>query len=212
MKDINVQTEYWDGAAGRKTFTHPIPMSVFHELLSPAANILDYGCGYGRSCSELIEAGYHNVCGIDISEEMIKRGRHQNGSLDLRTFDGKSANFDDGWFDVCILMAVLTCIPSDAGQEAAIAEINRLLRPGGIALISDYPLQTDARNLKRYKEFEKDFGAFGTFRTEEAIVRHHDMEWIYQLISRFEVLWEQKVRVRTMNGNESDVFQIIVRK
>jgi hypothetical protein len=29
------------------------------------------------------------------------------------------------------LVAVLTCIPSDAGQERTIKEIHRLLRPGG---------------------------------------------------------------------------------
>lgn len=212
MNDLDVQTEYWDGAAASKTFTHPIPLPIFRDLLPPAAKILDYGCGYGRTCSELTEAGYHYVVGIDISEEMIKRGRRLNGNLDLRVFDGRSAHFEDGSFDACLLLAVLTCIPYDNGQNRTISEVYRLLRPGGIAFISDYPLQTDARNQKRYREFEKELGTFGIFRTESAVVRHFDMKRIYRLLSSFDVLWQDSIRVCTMNGNESDVFQIAARK
>jgi len=212
MNDLDVQTEYWDSVAASKTFTHPTPLSVFRDLLPPAAKILDYGCGYGRICSELTEAGYHNVIGIDISEKMIKRGKHLNASLDLRVFDGRSADFPDGFFDACLLMAVLTCIPSDVGQNRTIAEVHRLLRPSGIIFVSDYPLQTDVRNQKRYREFEKELGTFGLFRTEGAVVRHYDMERIQQLLSGFDVLWQNSIRVCTMNGNESDVFQIAARR
>lgn len=212
MIDIDIQTEYWDSVAASKTFTHPIPMSLLRDLLPPDAKILDYGCGYGRTCSELMDGGYDDVIGIDISEEMVKRGRHLDQKLNLRTFDGRSPGFSDGSFDACFLMAVLTCIPSDAGQEGAIAEVHRLLRPGGIAFISDYPLQTDTRNQIRYDKFKNELGTFGMFRTEGAVVRHHEMNRIYRLLSRFEVLWEQKIRVCTMNGNESDVFQILAKE
>lgn len=211
MNDLDIQTRYWDDAAASKTFTHPVPLSLFRDFLPLSAKILDYGCGYGRACSELTEAGYHNVIGIDVSEEMIKRGRSLNSSLDLRVFDGRSTDFEDGCFDACLLMAVLTCIPNDAGQNRTISEIHRLLRPGGIAYISDYPLQTDIRNQKRYREYEKELGTFGMFRTEGAVVRHYDMKRIHQLLSDFDILWQDSIRVCTMNGNESDVFRIAAR-
>jgi SAM-dependent methyltransferase len=212
MDDLDVQSGYWDGVAASKIFTHPIPLSVFHDLFPLDAKILDYGCGYGRTCSELIDAGYRNVIGIDISEEMIKRGRHLNDRLDLRNFDGRSAAFNDRSFDVCLLMAVLTCVPSDAGQAHTIDEIHRLLRPGGFIFVSDYPLQSDTRNQKRYKEFEKELGTFGLFCTEGAVVRHHDMQRIHQLLSPFNILRQEHIRVCTMNGHESDVFQIVAQK
>jgi len=211
MSDLNVQTDYWNGVADVKTFSHPVPIGVFHELLPPAARILDYGCGYGRTCATLIDAGYRNVVGIDISEEMVKRGRCLRGNLDLRIFDGKSAEFDDCSFDACLLIAVLTCVPTDAGQEHILGEIHRLIRPGGVLLVSDYPLQSDERNRKRYREFEEELGTFGMFRTEGAVVRHHDMNRIYQLLSSFNILREEKIRVCTMNGHEADVFQIVGR-
>lgn len=212
MNTLDVQTEYWDGAAASKTFTHPIPLRVFRELLPSAAKILDYGCGYGRTCSELTNAGYQNVIGIDISEEMIKRGRLSRCDLDLRVFNGKSTGFENGSFDACLLLAVLTCIPSDAGQEHTFNEVRRLLRPGGIVFVSDYPLQTDARNKQRYQDFEKELGTYGMFRTEGAIVRHHDMKRIRQLLVGFDILWQENLRVCTMNGNESDVFQLLAQK
>jgi SAM-dependent methyltransferase len=212
MTDLDVQTEYWKAVAASKTFTHPIPLSLFRDLLPTTAKILDYGCGYGRTCRELSDAGYHNVTGIDISEEMINRGKSLHGHLDLLTFDGKSPELDDCSFDACLLIAVLTCIPSDPGQERTIKEILRLLRPGGIAFVSDYPLQPDSRNRKRYQEFEKEFGTFGMFRTEGAIFRHHDMKRILQLLSPFDILYQMNIRVSTMNGHESDIFQIVAQK
>jgi|WetSurMetagenome_2_1015567.scaffolds.fasta_scaffold00687_15 SAM-dependent methyltransferase len=212
MNEIDVQTGYWNSVAAVKTFTHSIPMSVLRDLLPTTAKILDYGCGYGRACSELTEAGYRNVTGIDISEQMIKRGRNLNSNLDLRTFNGRSTGFEDDSFDACLLMAVLTCIPSDSGQESAISEVHRLLRPRGIVFVSDYPLQADERNQKRYHEFEKELGTFGMFRTEGAVLRHHQMKHIQQLLSGFDFLWQDRVKVCTMNGHESDIFRIVARK
>lgn len=212
MNKFDVQTAYWNKAAASKTFTHPIPIEIFRKLLSLDSNILDYGCGYGRSCSELIDAGYFNVVGIDISEEMIKRGKGLYDNLNLHVFDGKSANFENESFDACILLAVLTCIPHDDGQNQTIDEIHRLLRPGGILFVSDYPLQSDQRNQIRYREFEKEFGTFGIFRNEGAVFRHFDENRISQLLSEFKILWKKFIRVCTMNGNESDVFQIAARK
>ena len=77
MNDLDLQVEYWDVAVASKSFTHPIPLSLFREWLPPAARILDYGCGYGRTRFELVEAGYPNVTGIDISREMITSGSAQ---------------------------------------------------------------------------------------------------------------------------------------
>lgn len=212
MYDLDIQTAFWEGEAATKTFSHPIPLQVFRDLLPTTARILDYGCGYGRTCSELDDAGYRDVTGIDISEEMIRRGKRMYGHLNILTFDGKSPGFDDRSFDACLLVAVLNCIPTDAGQERAIGEIHRLLRPGGVIFVSDYPLQSDDRNLKRYREFEKEFGAFGVFRAEGAIFRHHDMKRVRQLLSPFNILWQRDIRVCTMYGHESDVFQIVAQK
>lgn len=211
--NIDIQTNYWDTVAEAKTFTHPVPMQEFLGLVPVSAKILDYGCGYGRTCSEFVARGYRDVVGIDISAGMIARGGTLYPHLDLRRFDGGSLPFADGTFDVCTLLAVLTCIPTDAGQKLVTTEIQRVLRPGGIVYISDYPFQPDSRNQDRYREFKNEFGLFGVFRLPDGgIVRHHDMRWIHELLSQVEILREGKAEVHTMNGNTAQIFQILARK
>jgi SAM-dependent methyltransferase len=207
MSHLDIQTAYWDRVAFQKTFSHPIPLSLFRDALPLTARILDYGCGYGRACSALADAGYSDITGIDISSEMVRRGKEMDGRGDLRTIDGIATGFDEGSFDLYLLVTVLTCIPSDEGQKLIVREIHRLLRPRGFLFVSDMPLQADARNRQRYREFEKEFGTFGVFRTEDAVVRHHDMKWVHQLLSGFSVVRENTVRITTMNGHEADAFQ-----
>jgi len=212
MRDVDIQMEYWDRVASSKHFTHPIPASAFQKFIPTTAKILDYGCGYGRVCSNLFDIGYRNVTGIDISGEMIRRGRLLNSNLDLRIFDGKSPDFSDCSFDACLAVALLTCIPSDSGQEQVVSEIYRVLKSDGVIFISDYPLQRDLRNINRYKQFEEEYRTFGVFQTEGAVFRHHEMGKIYKLLRKFEIVLEKTIKVNTMNGHDADIFQIMARK
>lgn len=59
------QTDYWDRAAQTKTFGHPVDRDMMERLLPLNSRILDYGCGYGRACSDLWEKGYRNLPGAD---------------------------------------------------------------------------------------------------------------------------------------------------
>lgn len=209
---LDAQTAFWNGAAAAaKTFTHPLPLHELLARLAPGAAVLDYGCGYGRLCAELAAAGL-DATGVDISEALVRRGLDMNPSLRLRPFDGLRAPFPDAAFDACLLVAVLNCIPTDAGLERALAEVRRLLRPGGLLFVSDYPLQTDARNRLRYEECAAEFGVYGTFRADGAVFRHFGAERLDALLAPFETIWRRGVRVRTMNGHESDVVQLIARK
>lgn len=213
MKKIDMQEKYWDGVATQKTFTHPIDMEKIRESIPADGKILDYGCGYGRTCIELNNGGFNDVVGIDISSQMISRGQSSNPGLDIQHFDGATIPFPDNSFVACTLLAVLTCVPTNAGQRQIISEINRVLIPGGVLIVSDYPFQQNAKNQERYRQFEKEFGLFGTFRLPEgAVVRHHDMLWIYELLSQFEIINEDNIDASSMNGNAVRIFQILTKK
>ena len=213
MDPLDWQQSYWDKAAGDKKFTHPLQMDRFRECVPPGGIILDYGCGYGRTCAFLMDHGYRHVTGVDISPEMIARGRRLDRRLDLRLLKSKTLPFDNNLFDACTLLAVLNCIPTDSGQRALIKELYRVLRPGGILYLSDYPLQPDARNTNRYKRFENAFGQFGVFRLPDgAVLRHHAMDWIYTLLEQYDILREEQIDVLTMNGSKAGIFQIMAVK
>lgn len=215
MSTLDRQTAYWDGVADKKAFTHPIRMEMVRALLPLQSRILDYGCGYGRTCAELVAAGYTDVVGVDISSAMIDRGRALHPDLGLRHIEGDTLPFADNHFDACFVLAVLTCIPTDSGLKKLMAELRRVLRPGGLLYVSDYPLQQDERNQKRYRQFEKVFGAYGTFRLSDGdgadggVVRHYEMPFIYKLLSGFDIVKEFRMMVSTMEGNKAEIFQII---
>lgn len=213
MNDLDKQKVYWDSVAKEKTFTNPLKIKSLKELIPIDGSILDYGCGYGRLSSELVDAGFTDVTGVDISNEMIKYGLIQNPSLNLKQIDGGRLPFPDNAFSACVLFAVLTCMPTNTGQTNLISEIRRVLKTNGILYLSDYPLQQDKRNNERYNQFKDEFGTFGIFRLSDGgVVRHHQIKWIYSLLSEFDFISEERFIAPTMNGNSAEIFQIIARK
>jgi len=211
MDSLDIQLDYWNGAGAAKDFSHPVPLPELRELLGPQAAILDYGCGYGRVTAKLAQAGFARVVGVDASEALVLRGLREHPQLDLRVVSAPPLPFPAASFDACLLVALLTCIPTDTGAEALLNEAHRLLKPGGVLFVSDYPLQKDQRNLARYQEHAAQFGAYGVFRSGEAVFRHYAADRMDQLLSGFETLWRRELVVRTLNGNEADIFQVAAR-
>ncbi len=201
---------YWDRVAEEKTFTHPLDAARLTRWVKPDARILDYGCGYGRLLSDLAALGYTNAAGIDRSAAMIARGRRECPELDLRVAAG-AAPFADESFDLVLLFAVLTCVAADGDQRSLIADIVRLLRPGGLIYVSDMPLQSDERNRARYAAAGR-FGVYGVFETEDGgVLRHHAEAHFDALLAGFEPVERQAIAIRTMNGNPATAVQILAR-
>src|SRR6188768_4019102 len=130
---------------GKLEFTHTIDLARLRELLPLDSRILDFGCGYGRVCQELVQAGYRDVTGVDSSAEIIRRGRHEYPNLRLEPLGASGLSYPANSFDAVLLIAVLTCIPEDHGQQALMTALKALLRPGALIYISDYLLQDDER-------------------------------------------------------------------
>ena len=213
MTSINRQTDFWDQAAWKKSFTLPLDWGLLEKHTSKTGHILDCGCGYGRSSQLLHEKGYTHIVGVDISAEMIHRGQKEYPHLHLQLMAGSWIVADDGFFDAAILIGVLTSIPGNDGQEALVREIHRVLRPGGCLFISDFPLQSDERNLRRYQKYEAQYGRYGVFSLPEGVVlRHHDMKWIETLTSGFEETQISFTQVQTMNGHEAKAFLFFGKK
>lgn len=213
MSDLDSQVPYWDAAAATKTFTHPLHLPWLDEAGRHAA-ILDYGCGYGRTMEELEQHGFDNLTGTDTSPGMIQRARHLHPSMQFAALDAPPASpYPDAGFDAALLFAVLTCVPSGKAQHRLIAELNRILKPGGILYISDLLLQDDERNRSRYSRYVNHYGSYGVFETSDgAVCRHHSREWLSTLLTRFETVDTRTITVATMNGHESMGVQILARK
>jgi SAM-dependent methyltransferase len=114
---------------------YPIP-----ELpLGPGegGRFLDIGCSWGRWCAAARRLGYQ-AYGIDPSLGAVLAARRVFRQLQLEgTFvcgDGRSLPFPDESFDVVYSYSVLQHF-SDTDADAAWAEIARVLKPRGTALV-----------------------------------------------------------------------------
>ncbi|MDE7248922.1 MAG: class I SAM-dependent methyltransferase [Lachnospiraceae bacterium] len=206
------QEEYWNSVSGQKEFTTPFQAEEFSKYVKRDSDILDVGCGYGRTLDELYHNGYHNLTGIDFSKGMIERGKRQFPYLDLRVKKDAKIALPDASVDAVILFAVLTCMRTNEEQEQLLSEIKRVLKPQGILYVNDFLLNTDDRNLLRYEKFKETYGIYGVFELPEgAVCRHHDEAWIRQLLKDFLELEYSHLAFVTMNGHKSNGFYFIGR-
>ena len=210
---MSSQKEYWNKVADTKEFTTPMQSAVFCRYVNRDAAILDVGCGFGRILNELHTLGIRILCGIDISEGLIERGKRQFPFLDLRLQPADTIDFPDASFDAVLLCAVLTCIVADQDQSALLDEIHRVLKPGGLLYVNDFLLNSDPRNRERYAAWEKVYGTYGIFELPEGVVlRHHDPGYMKRLFSKFGELEAESVVYHTMNGHTSNGFYFAGRK
>ncbi len=99
-------------------------------------DVLDYGCGRGEVALDLVEHGARSVTGIDIAEESVRHARERAGGLGstqlrFEVMDATSTDFEPGRFDLIVGKSILHHL--DVG--AALGELARILRPGGMVML-----------------------------------------------------------------------------
>ena len=112
--------------------------------------VLDVGCGRGLlsvCAARMVPKG--SVVAIDLwrSEDLSKNGpeairanlraAHVADRVRVETGDARALPFPEGSFDIVGSMTVVHNIADRSGREAAIAEMWRVLKPGGQLLIFD---------------------------------------------------------------------------
>ncbi|GIH94210.1 class I SAM-dependent methyltransferase [Planobispora siamensis] len=214
MRDPGSQVAYWDTVGAAKTFTHPVDFTWLSGV-SRDVRVLDYGCGYGRVMAELSDRGFSDLSGVDPSPALIARGRRSRPDLRFAVLESPPAPAcAPASFDLVILFAVLTCVPDDAAQRSLVAELIRVLAPGGLLYVSDMVLQDDRRSRDRYAAHARRSGTpYGVFATDDgAVCRHHDIADLRALLSDLDLVDERRIDVVTMNGNRSRAVQMLARK
>ncbi|WP_435207446.1 class I SAM-dependent methyltransferase [Micromonospora sp. bgisy143] len=214
MSELDNQRHFWETAGAAKTFTHPIDFAWLSRLPS-TARIIDYGCGYGRITGLAQQHGFADVEGVDTSVRLIDKARQRHPTLSFRVLtDPPALPYPDASVDAVLLFAVLTCVPTDVGQQQLISELTRVLRPSGLLYVSDLLLQTDQRNQARYQQHAETYGNYGVFETDDgAICRHHSVDRLRNLLlDGFTIHTTRQITVETMNANSAAALQILAAK
>lgn len=102
----------------------------------PGESVLILGAGTGADLPFLPDGA--ETVAVDITPAMVERARlraaHLGRQVDARVMDGQRLTFADNRFDVVLLHLILAVIPDPV---ACIREVERVLKPGGRAVIFD---------------------------------------------------------------------------
>ena len=119
-------------------FAGEIDPQIFSGLRAED-RVLDLGCGIGFWLIEFWERGFRNLTGADLSPSSLEIARQRcavyAADPELREENAEALSFDDGSFDHVNCQGVIHHTPD---TDRAIAEIARVLAPGGTASISVY--------------------------------------------------------------------------
>jgi SAM-dependent methyltransferase len=127
---------YWKNRVLEANDGTAVPASDTIEFLianlsiSEIDKVLDLGCGYGRLYAELSKFS-QNIFGIDIDISMI----NDSSKLPYRSLHSSTAEnttFPENYFDKIIALGVFDVVD----QEIAVAELNRILKIGGLAMFT----------------------------------------------------------------------------
>lgn len=120
-----LEADHWWFKAKREFLK--VALNKYTKQLGQA---LDVGCGTGAVLKMLEQAGWQ-ARGVDMSPDAIKYCEAKNLSVNIGFAD--KINFPDDTFDLVIASDVLEHLENDA---AAVKEIRRVLKPGGIFIVT----------------------------------------------------------------------------
>ena len=107
--------------------------------------ILDIATGTGDFAIEALKLNPDKVIGVDISEGMLDVGRKKmvkkgySEIIDMQSGDSENLHFEDNKFDAVI---VAFGVRNFENLEKGLSEMNRVLRPGGRAVILEFSKPT----------------------------------------------------------------------
>ncbi|MBG0827209.1 class I SAM-dependent methyltransferase [Planomonospora sp. ID67723] len=138
------------------------------RTLVDGCRVLDVPCGGGIAFRGLPEDGSYRYAALDLSPVMLRRSRANAARHGLREIEFVQASatalpYREGGFDLCLSYFGLHCFPAPA---AALAEMARVLRPGG-RLRGSSVVRGSGRRQDMVISLFRRIGVFGTGGTAD---------------------------------------------
>lgn len=140
--DINLKT-YSDPTVvtlyAKMDKLQPCEEVMFQRWIRPGGTVLDLGVGGGRTAGPLSKVASRYI-GIDYSKVMVEACRARYPQLEFRHGDATDlSQFEDRLFDAVVFsFNGIDCIRADEGRVKCLSEVKRVLKPGGVFVVSSH--------------------------------------------------------------------------
>jgi ubiquinone/menaquinone biosynthesis C-methylase UbiE len=126
-----------------------------------AVRLLDVACGTGRTLHQLWRTHPAlRLWGVDLSPHYVRTARRwlaDVGELALAVENAEALPFADGTFDVATSVYLFHELPRPT-RRRAIAELHRVVRPGGLVVLEDSAQLVESPGIETaLREFPRDF-------------------------------------------------------
>lgn len=149
LKTEESPTDFWDDPKIVARFSQREPdkklVALTKQIDLQDKKVLDLGCAAGRNTTYLYQQGI-TVYAVDNSVNMLKESQQKLESLGLKnaqdylcktTIDDLSM-FKDETFDLIVALGIYHQVASPEILEAALKETTRVLKQGGLCLVSSF--------------------------------------------------------------------------
>ncbi len=145
---------------------HKLIAGQLAEKIPANGKVLEVAPGPGYFCIELAKLGNYQITGLDISKSFVEIARKNAAKaslkIDFREGNASAMPFENGTFDFTFCQAAFK---NFSEPVKAIAEMYRVLRPGGTTVIID--LRHDAS----VEEITREVKGMGLGPVNEAVVK-----------------------------------------
>jgi len=129
---------------------HKLMAIQLAERIPANGKVLEIAPGPGYFCIELAKLGNYQITGLDISKSFVEIARRNAAAvgmkIDFRGGNASAMPFKENTFDFTFCQADFK---NFSEPVKAIAEMYRVLRPGGLSVISDLRRDASAGEIER---------------------------------------------------------------
>ncbi len=150
---FNLRGRIFDGESARvNSWTDQENAAIEAHLLTqiapqPSDVVLDYGCGNGMHL-KLMSPKCQHMVGVDPNRRMIELAAANTDTLsnvEVKHVTDVSIDWPDQSFDKIYSWSVFEYMPDVDQAMQVIREFGRLVKPGGMILLGDLPIQSAAQ-------------------------------------------------------------------
>ena len=165
-----------DSGASRVADEHEI---INERLSLPGASVLELGCGKADK-TRLVAQTAASVLALEVDPVQLKHNKASDTPDNVRFEYGGAERIPaaDESFDVVMMFKSLHHVPTEL-MDAALSEIRRVLKPGGVAYISEPVYAGDFNDILRLFHDEKAVRE-AAFAAEVKAVSTHTLSLVTQ--------------------------------